>query len=1081
MSALVQEFLQTWESELLQLRSNDPLIDLTNAAFISTEAELWQHDTKGPQLLKEAKRIQRERNVLALVHYEGVLTWKKGDKVVRTPVFLKECTGIKAHQQLIEFEETAFLNPFLALELKKEWGIALQCYGQQELLSELLDTKIFTQFEPLSGIANLHPQRYELRKEWEALINTSSYSLALHQIIGDTAAVIENEPAPSIASQISPLDPDQRASVSHAAIASTVIYGPPGTGKSVVLSNIVAQALAKQQSVLIVSDKPVALDVLLGKLAEKELDQFCIFLQDSKTTVLFYKKLKQHFEQLLEVAGPTVQPLNTAFVSEKYWVQRKIIERQSTLKIHQLLKIFESTPTTRSKPSKRWQSWLVHQALLQKLSQTTRSILPYLQQYWQQTRPEDLQHDWQQWKTLKAQLNQAPHKVDTLNELDELIVQCLRCVQFQGGLNRAYATLLDQDPDIHLKQLQQYQHICAQQTLLLEAHQVWKQIPTLAEWAVLLNASKASGWLAKWNWYKLQKKWFRLSGVALTALDNNLKKYWRLHERKAQLVQKYATLGIFDLDTAQGVLIALLKQHHSSDWKWYRTLTTEAVQNYCQLHQIARRFKQLHCQLFSQQTPNLNQLEFEICNNLDALLDQFDLLMELPFELWDGTHDLVRFKQQINNEFWADLQCNFPALYNNDPLPVNKRIEQDLLIEDAAWQYNAKQLYKLQKKHFTDLQQLLVAPLNQLSEVQKQQRQALRKGKAILVREMAKTRQHMRLTELFESAAAPWLKAIFPIWLTTPTVLAKRLPMQIGLFDIGVFDEASQLPLSHAVGALQRVTKLVVAGDPQQMRPQSYFGQSDDGVVDLLHQAAFYLPSKHLRYHYRSENPDLIAFSNKHFYNNSLIVWPAKTNSNSGLFDHFIEDGCYEQQQNSKEAQAVAKQLKSLLPGALKIGVVAFSETQLNCIYQQLSNTEQALLERRIEERSAFFLALEQVQGEECDILIISFGYAKNTAQQFSLKLGPMTKAQSGRRLNVLLTRAQKALHFYSSIRASDFPAKRSTATHKLWEWFVFLEKSDIQQAAYNPEERLDSAADYLTFLNYYRVLKLRQMLGNQA
>jgi hypothetical protein len=81
----------------------------------------------------------------------------------------------------------------------------------------------------------------------------------------------------------------------------------------------------------------------------------------------------------------------------------------------------------------------------------------------------------------------------------------------------------------------------------------------------------------------------------------------------------------------------------------------------------------------------------------------------------------------------------------------------------------------------------------------------------------------------------------------------------------------------------------------------------------------------------------------------------------------------------------------------------------------------------------------------------------------------------------VLITRAQKALHFYSSVRAADFPTKRSAATNKLWEWFVFLENNMFQQAAYSAEERLASAADYPTFLNYYRVLKQRQTLPKEV
>ena len=335
----------------------------------------------------------------------------------------------------------------------------------------------------------------------------------------------------------------------------------------------------------------------------------------------------------------------------------------------------------------------------------------------------------------------------------------------------------------------------------------------------------------------------------------------------------------------------------------------------------------------------------------------------------------------------------------------------------------------------------------------------------------------MRIEDLLDSPAAPWLRAIFPIWLCTPTALAKHVPLSANFFDVGLFDEASQLPLSHAIGALQRVAKAVVAGDPQQMRPKSYFSQSVEGVVDLLHQAAFYLPSSHLKHHYRSEDPSLIAFSNLHFYDNTLKVWPSKPNPKNGIFDRYIPAGVYTNQQNIPEAKALAEQLSELLDQQEKIGVVAFSQTQLACIYQQLKPAKQAQLEARISERSAFFLALEQVQGEECDMLLISFGYGKNEAGLFSLKIGPMNQSQSTRRLNVLLTRAQKALYFYSSIRANDFPMQRSAATNKLWEWFVFLEKNLIQQVSHDAQERLATAADYPTYLTYYRVLKQREVL----
>ncbi|MEY3075451.1 MAG: hypothetical protein RJB25_1093, partial [Bacteroidota bacterium] len=125
MSGLVQEYLRSWEAELLQLRANDPLIDLTSSAILNTETELWNDTQESRQLLREVRRIERERGVIALVHFEGLLTWKKGTQLLQTPVFLRECTTFNPQGQKLAFEEAAFLNPFISLQLKKNLNVEL--------------------------------------------------------------------------------------------------------------------------------------------------------------------------------------------------------------------------------------------------------------------------------------------------------------------------------------------------------------------------------------------------------------------------------------------------------------------------------------------------------------------------------------------------------------------------------------------------------------------------------------------------------------------------------------------------------------------------------------------------------------------------------------------------------------------------------------------------------------------------------------------------------------------------------------------------------------------------------------------
>ena len=1080
MSDLVQEFLGVWEAELLQLRSNDPLIDLPDNAFVATEAELWTNQTIGRQILKDVRRIERERGVLALVHFEGILTWQKGERSIQTPVFLRECTAIHHQTQKIDNDDRQFVNPFISVLLQKTLGFDIELKDPASYIQDVLDTKLFSQYTARSGLANLHPQRYELRKEWEALNTAKSYSAALHQIIGDNLTT-ESAKQNAELKPISSLDPDQKAAVEKVQYGSEVIFGPPGTGKSVVLSNIIGQAVGNQQNALVVADKPVALEVLLGKLAQQQLDHCCVFLSASHTTAGFYKQLQIQFERLLQTdSNDAATPQQPPFRGAPFWEQRKQIEHNTALRFDEILQVFGTPVQSSARPTKRWKAWLSKQQLLENFQASTLAVLPFLQKYWQDANNQDLNQDWLNWQKWSTDLLEN-HGIANSGELDIFVEQSLRCIQFEGKLYQNYSELLDQDVALQLKRLYQYQQLGSQKEQLLQALEAWKQVPTAAEWTLLKAAATAPGWFRQRKWRKLEKTWLRLPGLDIQLLENQLKKYWQNQIQRANAKEKFARFGIQDLDAVLGLLIPLLKQHNTAHWQWYRKLSRTAIEQFCYAHQNAHLFQQLHQKLFTHMAPEFAVLRQTIHTEFPQLSVHLQLLKQLPYELWESLVDLNEFEQTIRAEFWADLRANYTALFEFAQQQLSELIEEDLQQEARNWKQHAAAIRAAQELQFKQLQKLLTDPIQRLTNDEKELRQQLRKGKAILVKEMAKTRQHLSITTLLEGPAAHWLRVIFPVWLCTPTTLAKTLPMQVAHFDLGIFDEASQLPLSHAVGALQRVQKCVVAGDPQQMRPQSYFGQSAEGVVDLLHQAAFYLPSQHLRYHYRSEDPSLIAFSNQHFYQHALIVWPSKPAATNGIFDHYLEAGRYIHQQNQTEAKALTQQLRKLLHAEQKIGVVAFSETQLNCIYQELSSAEQALLETRIQDRSAFFLPLEKVQGEECEILLISFGFAKNEAEQFSLKLGPMAQAQSGRRLNVLLTRAQKALHFYSSIRSTDFPNKRSAATNRLWEWFVFLENSLAEQTTYDANERLSSAQDYPTFLNYYRVLKQREALPTRV
>jgi superfamily I DNA and/or RNA helicase len=214
----------------------------------------------------------------------------------------------------------------------------------------------------------------------------------------------------------------------------------------------------------------------------------------------------------------------------------------------------------------------------------------------------------------------------------------------------------------------------------------------------------------------------------------------------------------------------------------------------------------------------------------------------------------------------------------------------------------------------------------------------------------------------------------------------------------------------------------------------------------LLHQASYYFERVSLRHHYRSEHPELIRFSNKHFYKDELIVYPSPDRKQV-LFHHYSENGVFEERKNLQEAQAVARYLETFRNwDKQSVGIVAFSEEQLKTIWKACSVRVQEQITIKQEENTGFFKALENVQGDEADCLIISLGYARNPEGSFQMRFGPLNQANGHKRLNVLLTRAKQALHFFSSVKAADFELSDNESVNLLRRFLQELEEIQVSQ-----------------------------------
>jgi very-short-patch-repair endonuclease len=318
----------------------------------------------------------------------------------------------------------------------------------------------------------------------------------------------------------------------------------------------------------------------------------------------------------------------------------------------------------------------------------------------------------------------------------------------------------------------------------------------------------------------------------------------------------------------------------------------------------------------------------------------------------------------------------------------------------------------------------------------------------VLKGEIARKRGHMPIRQLMQKAAQP-IQALKPVFMMSPLSVAQFLPPGALEFDLLVMDEASQIQPVDALGAIARCKQVVVVGDPQQLPPTAFFakmtGQTDndddDGparVADIESILGLFtargLPMRMLRWHYRSRHESLIAVSNKQFYENKLVIIPSPYTARSGLGlrFHHIKDGIFESgttRTNPVEAQNVAAAIIHHATTSPKhsLGVVAFSSAQRKAIIEQLE-----LLRRQLSpEVEAFFQAhpsepffvknLENVQGDERDVIFISIGYGPTTlGGKPPMRFGPVGQEGGERRLNVLISRAKRRCEVFASMTDED-------------------------------------------------------------
>lgn len=346
--------------------------------------------------------------------------------------------------------------------------------------------------------------------------------------------------------------------------------------------------------------------------------------------------------------------------------------------------------------------------------------------------------------------------------------------------------------------------------------------------------------------------------------------------------------------------------------------------------------------------------------------------------------------------------------------------------------------------------------------------------KALLDRELGKKARHIPLRQLVQRAGHT-LQALKPCFMMSPLSVAQYLPPGELAFDVLIVDEASQVRPEDALGAVARCQQVVVVGDRQQLAPTAFFERLEvldesqataiEGQDSLLESCQLHYPTRRLRWHYRSAHESLIAFSNQHFYDNQLLIFPAPQAraTDVGVQYRYVKYAEYRNNVNAKEADALAAAVlqHAQTEPNLSLGVATFNREQqelLSDVVDQLCEQHpdlEAWIKRQDSSDEPFFIKnIDNVQGDERDVVLVSTVYGPDSDGRVYQRFGPLTMEDGWRRLNVVMTRARQRLQVFTSLKAKDIQvtaqSKRGLSIFKAY--LQYVENGTLAQMSLNTQ-----------------------------
>ena len=1099
MEEALRNIISTIADQAQQFRVNDMLVDVNagSGRHFTCEGDKINLSDFPARIIREQKAIERENGVNVFCSVYGSVQHEFRGKNVTSPILIEptqiEIDKVRGLVKLTTEDSGLILNPFLRYLFIHHYGLeesflsTLEDSLDQKLEDALgnaitlLKEKGFNVDQTMEVCGNFHHHRFALYKDLDK-IKVCDDSPSLERLFGFSN---ENNALDQTSKLLFPADSDHLKVFSEFQANDLAVAGPPGTGKSQMTTNIVAKALNDGTPTLLVSEKRTALSVIERKLSEFGLNRLAFVYPPHRAESAFIEQLKANwlfFEEYTNEHINHLENANNKLNNLQFWLdilnQENLIGGVSYSRFKELsadvnhaegsfYHFVPSMPTFEE--SKEIIDWLYDQNIAQSIGFLRQTIISQNSAFDVKKQLQKLQ--------LRLESLQERFGFRTMLELEGVIKKAALTQILENEVYRSNQSLFKPNSRKQKSFLAKYRKLntlsASDNESKLAAH--WRRTPEKEELERILELIKLSGWLSK---RKAARIWKSLSkadvSVAEELINKEIIRQQFIAEHQDLLIE-FCDLGIEGPEINAPLIKHLIDQYLPEEWDRLSALDKDEVRQFTGSHsELSELRKSIHKWI---QLPTDRDLKstlsdiIEVCDRATSVWEKVQKITNDTWQLIGVSNDKKEFIENLFHSHWSVFIERYPMLSDFKPSSLEEKVESILADEQIESQLFAKEILQFTKDRFDNAHQLLQTPATKLKPEEKERKKLLRKGKSILVKEFSKTRQHWKIRELLESEAREWIRILLPGLFCNGSQLATSFPFEQGIFEVGLFDESSQIPAFNALGAIHRCNRFIVTGDEHQMGPSSIFGGGEE-TQDLLSLANYHLQRVKLKHHYRSQDPQLIRFSNSHFYNDELVCFPTFNAPKQAIMDNYDGASIYHERTNVLEAKHIAKKIKSLLPKSESFGVVTFSEEQLSIILDELDDQSRQRLQDRIE-NDCFVKSVENVQGDECDHLLIGFTFGKNKDGKFLYQFGPMSTISGRNRFNVLLTRARKTISFYSSVRSNDFKLTDNESIELIRKWFVFLESiEEIELPTFPMHLKPQVSEDQLSFENIHETVQ---------